>query len=569
MKRFAVWLTALSTVLAASAQVPVMAQSDSIKAPGDAVKAPKVDVRADLEAPAVPGQFLVQFQPGLAAEKRAAIAAENGAKVLDRIDALDVEVMEFPALSAKANPKAVEATLNALKKNPNVIYVEPNYIYTVNYTPNDPGRSQQWAWDRIDAYEAWDVTRGSSSTIIAVVDTGVQRNHPDLDAKIVAGYDFVSNDTAPDDGNGHGTHVAGTAAAETNNSTGGAGTCPECKIMPVRVLNNQGSGTLDNVAKGIIWAADNGADVINLSLGGGGSTTLQNAVNYAWNKGVFLACAAGNENTSQASYPAYYSNCFAVASTTSSDARSSFSNYGTWVEVAAPGSSIYSTWINSSYNTINGTSMATPHVAGLAGLLASQGLSNTQIWNRIMDTADDISGTGTYWTGGRINAYRAVSGDTNPPPEPPPGGGQLQNGGFENGTAPWVSTSSGGYNLISTQRPHSGSYSAWLGGYNNGTDTISQTVTIPSNGSLSYWWYMTSSEGSSSAYDYFRVRLYNSSGSLVTTLKTRSNRDARNQWVKDTISLAGYAGQTMRIEFSVTNDYSLTTSFFLDDVALQ
>jgi hypothetical protein len=108
-----------------------------------------------------------------------------------------------------------------------------------------------------------------------------------------------------------------------------------------------------------------------------------------------------------------------------------------------------------------------------------------------------------------------------------------------------------------------------MGGYNRGTDTLSQTVTVPSNGSLSYWWYMTSSEGTSTAYDYFRVKIYNSNGSLLSTLKTRSNRDARNQWVQDTISLTSYAGQTVRIEFSVTTDSSLTTSFFLDDVALQ
>jgi subtilisin family serine protease len=223
--------------------------------------------------------------------------------------------------------------------------------------------------------------------------------------------DYVGWDYSPDDGNGHGTHVAGTAAAETNNGTGGAGTCPNCRIMPVRVLDNNGSGSLSNVANGIAWASDNGAQVINLSLGGPGSTALQDAVNYAWNRGSFLACAAGNDGTSSTTNarPGAYTNCFAVASTTSSDSRSSFSNYGTWVEAAAPGSSIYSTWLGSSYNTISGTSMATPHVAGVAGLLRSQGLSNSAIRSRLCNTSDRIAGTGSLWSCGRVNAYRAVT----------------------------------------------------------------------------------------------------------------------------------------------------------------
>ncbi|HEY0738489.1 MAG TPA: S8 family serine peptidase [Herpetosiphonaceae bacterium] len=489
---------------------------------------------------------------------------------------------EFPALKANKNARAAEVIVNALKRNPNVEYIEPNYIYTVNFTPNDPGLSQQYAWNNIQAYNAWDVTQGSSSTVIAIVDTGIQRTHPDLDSKMVPGYDYVQNDSAPDDGNGHGTHVAGTSAAETNNSTGGAGTCPNCNLMPVRVLDNNGSGTLANVANGINYAAQNGAKVINLSLGGTGSTTLQSAVNNAWNAGVFLACAAGNSNTSSqtSAYPAAYPNCFAIASTTNTDARSSFSNYGSWVEVAAPGSNIYSTWLNNGYNTISGTSMATPHVAGLAGLLASQGLSNAQIRDRICSTSDAISGTGSFWTCGRINAYRAVTGTggtptptpgtPTPTPTPPPSGTEkIVNGGFESGTSPWVQSSTGGYQLIDTTRPHAGSYSAYLADYNNGTDSIYQTVTIPSNGTLSYWWYMTTTESGSTAYDYLRVRLYNSSGTLVTTLRSWSNASGAGTWRQDSISLSAYAGQTLRVQFTGTNDSSLPSAFFVDDVSVK
>jgi thermitase len=366
--------------------------------------------------------------------------------------------------------------------------------------------------------------------------------------------------------------VVGTAAAETGNATGGAGTCIGCRVMPVRVLDNNGSGTLANVAKGITYAADNGAQVINLSLGGGGSSTLQQAVDYAAGKGVFQACAAGNSNTSSTSsaYPAAYANCFAVASTTSTDARSSFSNYGSWVEVAAPGSDIYSTWINSGYNTISGTSMATPHVAGLAGLLASQGLTAAQIRDRICSTSDKISGTGSFWTCGRINAQAAVTGTTEPPPPPPPSGTDaITNGGFESGLSPWTESSSGGYSLRDSTRPHSGSWGTWLGGYNSGTDLVRQTVTVPSNGTLTYWWYMTTQESGSTAYDFLRVRVLNGSGSLLATLRTLSNASGAGTWRQDSLSLSSYAGQQVQVEFRVSTDSSLPSSFFVDDVSLK
>lgn len=534
--------------------------------------------RTDVVSPSVPGQFVIKFRSGTSESARVDTVAALGGHFFDRIADLDVDAAEFPSVANNPSKSASESIINKLKQDPSVEYVEPNYIYQASFTPNDPGLSQQWAWSRIQAFSAWDVTQGSSSTVIAIVDTGIQRSHPDLSTKIVAGWDYVQNDNAPDDQNGHGSHVAGTSAAMTNNSTGGAGTCPNCNLMPVRVLDANGSGTLVNVANGINFAANNGAKVINLSLGGSGSSTLQSAVDNAWNRGVFLACAAGNDNTSSQAnaYPGAYPNCFAVASTTSTDARSSFSNYGTWVEAAAPGSSIYSTWLNSGYNTISGTSMATPHVAGLAGLLASQGLTNSQIKTRICNTADQISGTGSLWVCGRINAYRAVTnGGTGTPtptptatPTPPPGGEQIVNGGFENGTSPWVQSSANGYQLIDPTRPHTGSYSAWLGGYNNANDTIYQTVTVPANGTLSYWWYMSTQE-TTHPWDYLRVQLYSTSGTLIATLRTWNDGSGANTWRQDSISLASYAGQTLRVRFNTTTDSSLTTSFFVDDVSLR
>ena len=383
----------------------------------------------DLTAPAVPGEFLVKFKAGTARQARGAAVRAQGGHVFDRIDALDVEAVEFPALKSNRSRQATEAIVDALQRNPNVEYVEPNYLYAADFVPNDPDaglRSRQYAaWRNVHAYVAWDVTRGSTSTIIAIVDTGVRTNHPDLAGKLVAGYDFVDNDNNADDGHGHGTHVAGTAAARTNNRVGGAGMCPNCRLLPVRVLGNNGRGTTANIAKGINYAANRGARVINLSLGGtSGSSTLQNAVNYAWNKGAFLACAAGNNNSSSPIYPAVYGNCFAVASTTSADTRSSFSNFGNWVEVAAPGSGIYSTvptgtcalCAPSGYRTLNGTSMAAPHVAGLAGLLRTYGLTNAQLRDAICYSSDAIAGTGSLWGCGRINAVQAVAAYATPAP---------------------------------------------------------------------------------------------------------------------------------------------------------
>ncbi len=528
--------------------------------------------RTNVDAEAVPGEFVVAFTSSMDSDERSDAVKDHGGRVLKSVPAIGVYALEFPQTKERRSKAADRAKQNELKADKRFKFAEPNFIYQAAFTPNDPALSQQWAWSRIAAFTAWDKTLGSAATRIAIVDTGVTRTHPDLDAKIVAGYDYVQGDTAPDDGNGHGTHVAGTAAAETNNATGGAGMCPGCSLIPVRVLDNNGSGTLANVASGITWAADHGAKVINLSLGGSGSTTLSQAVDYAANKGVFLACAAGNSNTSSTSsaYPGAYPNCFAVASTTSTDVRSSFSNYGSWVEAAAPGSSIYSTWLGTGYNTISGTSMATPHVAGLAGLLASQGLTGAQIRDRICTNADKISGTGTLWTCGRINATNAVNGSAPPPPPPPPPGSDaIVNGGFEAGATPWTQTSSGGYGLITTTRPHAGSYSAYLGGYNNGTDAVSQTVTVPANGRLTYWWYMTTQESGTSAWDYFRVRVLSSTGALLATPRTFTNASGAGAWRQDVLSLAAYAGSSVRLEFSATTDYSLPSSFFVDDASLK
>ncbi|OYD08601.1 alkaline serine protease [Paludifilum halophilum] len=364
-----------------------------------AVDQPNVDQSA--EAKYVSDELIVKFKPGTAKNTKASVHSQKDTKVIDQNKKIGFEVVELKNKSVKEAKKAYE-------KNPNVEYAEPNYIVHADWVPNDPSYSRQYALPQVDAPQAWDVTRGSSNVKIAIVDTGVQYNHPDLQGKVERGYDFVDRDWDPNDGNGHGTHCAGIAAAATNNGTGIAGMAPNNTIYAVRVLNNNGSGTWSDVANGITHAADN-ADVVSLSLGGTrGSSTLQNAVNYAWSNNTVVVAAAGNAGTSTPHYPAYYSNAIAVAATDSNDNKASFSTYGSWVDVAAPGVSIYSTYPTNSYQNLSGTSMATPYVAGLAGLLKSQGRSASNVRAAIENTADNISGTGYYWTHGRINANDAV-----------------------------------------------------------------------------------------------------------------------------------------------------------------
>ncbi|MBT2756780.1 peptidase S8 [Mesobacillus foraminis] len=349
----------------------------------------------------VENQLIVKFLEDTTDEQIEEIHRKMKCTVIDENRELGLHVVQ--------SKRKVQRMIKSFNKFKEIDYVEPNYIYKASYTPNDTYFPYQYGPQKIQAPAAWDVTQSDRSVKIAIVDTGVQLNHPDLANKLLAGYDFVNQDNVPDDGNGHGTHVAGIAAAVTNNSRGIAGVAPLASIMPVRVLDNSGSGTLSNIANGIIFAANQGAHVINLSLGSTqGAITLQNAIDYAWNKGAVLVAAAGNSGVNTPNYPAYYNNVIAVASTDPDDRKSPFSNYGRWVEVAAPGTDILSTYTGSYYAYLSGTSMASPHVAGLAALLADQGKTNTQIRNVIQNTSDPIPGTGTYWTYGRVNASRAV-----------------------------------------------------------------------------------------------------------------------------------------------------------------
>lgn len=383
----------------------VFAQSGEIIRSQESFSIPSVEPRSS--AGFASEQILVRFRPGTTASEMDSVHRMKRGQALRTIDRIGVQVVRVPAgdeLSAVARYRA----------NPNVLYAEVDGIVRTmgSFTPNDPMLADQWGLARTEATSAWSVTRSNSAIRIAILDTGIDAGHGDINPKVVASRNFTTSRTVSDR-NGHGTHVAGIAAAVTNNARGVAGMGFDSVLMNGKVLGDNGSGTWSWVASGIIWAADNGANVINMSLGGTShSAVVEDAVNYAWGRGSVLVAAAGNNNSSALVYPAAYTNVIAVGATDRNDARASFSSFGAWVDVAAPGVDILSTFPRSGrtdrYSWMNGTSMSSPFVAGLAGLVwtTGWGTSNTAVRDRIQATVDPI--TTDQPIGGRINAARAV-----------------------------------------------------------------------------------------------------------------------------------------------------------------
>lgn len=351
--------------------------------------------------PHAPKQLLIKFREGTTADEMYTLHKKSKCSVAETYEDLGWYRIE--------SRKKMQRMLKHYKDHALIEHAEPNYYLQASFTPNDPFFPYQYNLQKINAPAAWDISQSNSSVKIAIIDTGVQLNHPELAGKLLPGYDYVDYDNIPEDGNGHGTHVAGIAASITNNGVGIAGAAPLASIVPLRVLDNNGQGTTGNVGNGLVYAANNGIQVVNLSLGGPtGEAFLQAAVQYAWDRGAVIIAAAGNDNTSYPIVPASYPNVIAVASTNPSDLKSNFSNYGSWVDMAAPGDSILSTYLGGSYAYLSGTSMAAPHVAGVAALLASQGKTNAQIRDALCFASDPVSGSGVYWTYGRLNAYQSL-----------------------------------------------------------------------------------------------------------------------------------------------------------------
>jgi len=375
-----------------------------------------------------PGEVLVKFATGVVASQAAANLAVDGLAIAGEIPSLDIKRLEVP-------PGQEMMWIEKLRGDPGLLFVEPNYLARAAETiPDDPHYTEQWGLPRIRAPEAWGFTTGDDLITVAVIDTGVDLDHPDLVSKLWLnadevpdngldddgngyvddsyGWDFVNDDAEPQDDYWHGTHVAGVAAADTDNGQGVAGVSWGAKIMPLKALNASGDGNYADVASAIVYAADNGARILNLSLGGEDySAALAEAVGYARERGCLLAAAAGNESGAVL-YPAANDGVLAVVATTRWDGRWYRSNYGPEVDVAAPGADIYSTTLNDAYLSASGTSAAAPHVSGLAALVWSvqPDLTNDDVARVITETVRDLGAPGwdRFYGWGRIDAYQAV-----------------------------------------------------------------------------------------------------------------------------------------------------------------
>ncbi|SDS64113.1 thermitase Serine peptidase. MEROPS family S08A [Paenibacillaceae bacterium GAS479] len=352
-----------------------------------------------------PGELIVKFQEGLRSAAKYRIHSECGCLVSEEQNGTGLHIIR-----AKRGGVSSLKLRDRYHEYPEVEYAEPNYRYRNCLMQDDSYYGLQYGAELIKAEQAWNVTVGKENVIIAVLDTGIDSTHPDLAGKVLAGKDYINPAGSADDPNGHGTHVAGIAAARTNKAAGITGIAPGVSLLPVRVLDAEGNGTLLNIAAGIRYAADMGAHVINLSLGGPArSWALRSAIRYAVSKGAVVVAAAGNTGSLAPVYPGAYDEVIAVGSVGPKDIPSTFSAYGMWVDLAAPGEQIVSTYTDSRYTYFSGTSMAAPHVSGVAALLASLGLSESEIRRSLLETADPSGDAGSHWLHGRVDAGKAVS----------------------------------------------------------------------------------------------------------------------------------------------------------------
>ncbi len=558
-------VASLAVTLAAGALLPA--------APTDAAPAaapPRPAAQGDDLAPvvgrqadgAIDGRYIVvlnQRTSRAGVQDARAAATSNGARIKYEYDSV------LTGFAATMSDKA----LRAVRQNPNVDYVEVDRRVSIDGDQS----GATWGLDRVDQRDlplnqSYHYDDTGSGVTAYIIDTGVLTSHNEFTGRTATGYSAIGG--TPTDCNGHGTHVAGTVGGTTY------GVAKAVTIVPVRVLDCNGSGTDSGVIAGIDWVTSNhtsGPAVANMSLGGGVSSALDTAVNNSINDGVFYAVAAGNDYGANAcnGSPSRVAAAVTVGSTTNTDARSGFSNIGSCLDIFAPGSNITSAWYTSSTatNTISGTSMATPHVAGAAALYLEDHTSATPSsvasWLTTNATPDKVTNAGT---GSPNRLLHTLQGGTTPPPPPPPSGNLLGNPGFESGNTVWSASS--GVITSSTSRPaRTGSWKAWLGGYGaTATDTLSQQVTLPSTAkTLSFYIRIDSAETTTAtAYDRLRVQVVD--GGTTTTLATYSNLNKNASYAQKSFSLAAYAGKTVTVKFVSTEDSSLQTSFVIDDTSV-
>jgi subtilisin family serine protease len=463
--------------------------------------------------------------------------------------------------------------------DPRVAYVEEDGEVSIDTTQT----GATWGLDRVDQRNlpldsSYTYNTTASNVHAYIIDTGILTSHSQFGGRASVGVDEVGDGQNGIDCNGHGTHVAGTVGGSTY------GVAKGVSLVAVRVLNCSGSGTNAGVIAGINWVAANAIRpaVANMSLGGGASQAVDDAVAGATNAGVTMAVAAGNGDAAGnpldacTTSPARAPSAITVSATDTTDTKASWANFGTCVDIFAPGVNITSSWYSSTTatNTISGTSMATPHVAGVAALYLATNTTATP--SAVASALISNSTSGVVRNPGSGSPNRllySIFGGTPPPPPPPPPTGQLfLNPGFESGAVSWTTTA--GVIDSSTGRPaHSGSWKAWLNGYGTThTDSAYQQITIPSTvttATLSFWIRIDTAETTTTTqYDKLSVQILDSAGNLLQTLATYSNLNANSTYVQKSFDLSSRRGQTIRVKFNGTEDSSLQTSFVIDDTAL-